>query len=141
MCTATVLGNHRFDSRADHGRDFYEQLLCADFRRVPCCTSVDGVTSSFRFSRPARAGGVADGILSRKRCSCHEYGYRDLLSGLFFGMLLQAHRDSDSTVGTSPSSALQRAATTSAEENPTPDGTNRKQHSQSRVRPFPDTTP
>jgi hypothetical protein len=56
-----------------------------------------------------------------------------LLSGLFLGMLLQAHRDSDSTTGTAPTQAVQSAPTNDAKERPTTDGTIRKEQSHSRV--------
>jgi hypothetical protein len=55
-----------------------------------------------------------------------------LLSGLFLGMLLQAHRDSDSATGTAPTQAVQSAPTNGAKERPTTDGTIRKEQSHSR---------
>jgi hypothetical protein len=54
-----------------------------------------------------------------------------LLSGLFLGIALQAHRDSDSAVGTAP--AVQSAPTNGAIERPTMDETIRKEESHSRI--------
>jgi hypothetical protein len=56
-----------------------------------------------------------------------------LLSGLFLGMLLQAHRDSDLATGTTPMQAVQSATTNGAKERPTTEGTIRKEQSHSRV--------
>lgn len=56
-----------------------------------------------------------------------------LLSGLFLGRLLQAHRDLDSATGTAPTQAVQSAPTNGAKQRPTTNGIIRKEQSHSRA--------
>src|SRR5205823_4338218 len=64
-----------------------------------------------------------------------------LLSGLFLGMVLQAHRDSDAAVRTAPTPAVQSALTSRSEENRPTGEITRKEYSQGMVATIPHTSP
>jgi hypothetical protein len=64
-----------------------------------------------------------------------------LLSGLFLGMVLQSHRDSDSAARTAPTPAVQSTPTNRAQEILTTDPTIRKKPLQSRVASIPNNPP